>query len=69
MTVTGLTVPAGGNLMLVYEALPTAFAPPTADGSISEGRQNDTGSGKVTNDDLMIRKTYLIRGSEAGHGF
>lgn len=34
MTVTGLTVPAGGNLMLVYEALPTAFAPPTADGSI-----------------------------------
>lgn len=34
MTVTGLTVPAGGNLMLVYEALPTAFAPPTAEGSI-----------------------------------
>ena len=34
MTVTGLTVPAGGNLMLVYEALPTVFAPPTADGSI-----------------------------------
>lgn len=34
LTVTGLTVPAGGSLLLVYEALPTEYAPPTADGSI-----------------------------------
>ena len=34
VTVTGLTVPAGGSLLLVYEALPTEYAPPTADGSI-----------------------------------
>lgn len=34
MVVTGLTVPAGGSLMLVYEAMPTVYAPPTADGTI-----------------------------------
>lgn len=34
LTVTNLSIPAGGNLILIYEAEVTAYAPPTADGSI-----------------------------------
>ena len=34
LTATGISVPAGGSAILVYEALPTVFAPPTADGTI-----------------------------------
>lgn len=34
LTVTGLSVPAGGNAMLVYETNVTAFASPAAGGSI-----------------------------------
>ena len=32
LTFTGITVPAGGNAVIAYEAVPTAFAPPTAEG-------------------------------------
>ncbi len=35
MTVTGITVPAGGNVTLVYEATPNQFAPLTAGGTIN----------------------------------
>ena len=34
LTVTGLTVPAGGNTVLVYQARVNAFASPAADGTI-----------------------------------
>lgn len=34
LTVTGLTVPAGGDLVLVYQARANAFADPTAGGTI-----------------------------------
>lgn len=34
LTVTGLSIPAGGNAVLVYEANVTAFASPAAGGSI-----------------------------------
>ena len=35
LTVSGITVPAGGNALIVYEATVTAFAPPAEDGSIT----------------------------------
>lgn len=34
-TVTGLTVPAGGNLLVLYSAEVNRFAPPEADGSVT----------------------------------
>lgn len=34
MTVTGVTVPAGGNVTLVYQARVTEFAPPGVEGEI-----------------------------------
>ena len=34
MTVTGVTVPAGGNITLVYQARVTEFAPPGVEGEI-----------------------------------
>ncbi len=34
LTVTGLSIPAGGNAVLVYRASPNEFAPPFAGGSI-----------------------------------
>ena len=35
LTVSGISVPAGGNALIVYEATVTAFAPPAEDGSIT----------------------------------
>jgi len=35
LTFTGITVPAGGNAMIVYEADVNGFAPPVADGTIT----------------------------------
>ena len=35
LSVTGVSVPAGGNAILVYEAAVTAFASPEADGSVT----------------------------------
>ena len=35
LTVSGITVPAGGNALIVYEATVTVFAPPAEDGSIT----------------------------------
>lgn len=35
MTITGITVPADGNLMLIYQARANNFASPTTDGSIT----------------------------------
>ena len=35
LAVSGITVPAGGNALIVYEATVTAFAPPAEDGSIT----------------------------------
>ncbi len=35
LTLTGLSIPAGGNLLFVYEAQVTEFAPPTADATIT----------------------------------
>ncbi len=32
---SGLTVPAGGNISIVYDATPNAFAPPGTDGTIN----------------------------------
>ena len=37
LTFTGITVPAGGNAVIAYEAVPTAFAPPTAEGTVTHG--------------------------------
>lgn len=34
-TITGLTVPAGGNLLVIYSAEANGFAPPAAEGSIT----------------------------------
>ncbi len=34
LTVTGITVPAGGDTVLVYQADVTAFAPPTLEGTV-----------------------------------
>jgi len=35
LTITGLTVPAGGNTAIVYTATPNDFAPPAEDGTIT----------------------------------
>ena len=35
LTVSGITVPAGGNALIVYEATVTAFAPPAENSSIT----------------------------------
>lgn len=34
MTITGISVPAGGNAALIYEAQPNRFAPPSVGGTI-----------------------------------
>lgn len=38
MTVTGVTIPAGGNVTLVYQARVTEFAPPGVEGEIRQHR-------------------------------
>lgn len=35
LTVTGITVPAGGNAIILYEAIPNAFAPLGANGTVT----------------------------------
>ncbi|MBR5538747.1 MAG: hypothetical protein IKU61_02485 [Clostridia bacterium] len=35
LTFTGITVPAGGNAMIIYEAVANGFAPPVAGGTIT----------------------------------
>lgn len=35
LTVSGLTVPTGGNALLIYQATANSFAPPVTDGSIT----------------------------------
>ncbi len=35
LTITGLTVPAGGNILLVYETTTNSFAPPAVESSIT----------------------------------
>lgn len=44
LTVTGITVPAGGNAILVYEAVPNGFAPLAEAGTITN-RAAVTGTG------------------------
>lgn len=44
LTFTGITVPAGGNAVIAYEAVPTAFAPPTAEGTVTNSA-SVTGAG------------------------
>lgn len=44
---SGITLPAGGNALILYEAIPTEFAPPTVDGSITN-TASVTGSGIST---------------------
>lgn len=44
---SGITLPAGGNALILYEAIPTEFAPPTVDGSITN-TASITGSGIST---------------------
>lgn len=44
LTITGLTVPAGGNATIIYEALPNGFAPPTEGGIVTNTAQI-TGAG------------------------
>ena len=47
LTFTGITVPAGGNVILIYEALPNNFAPLSA-GSTIVNEVSVTGSGITT---------------------
>lgn len=47
LTVTGITVPAGGNSILVYSAIPNAYAPLGVDGQI-ENTVTVSGAGIVT---------------------
>lgn len=47
LVISGLSIPAGGSVMLVYEAEITAFAPPAAGGSIVN-TVTVTGDGVVT---------------------
>lgn len=35
LVISGISVPAGGNVILIYEAMVNQFAPPTAQGSIT----------------------------------
>lgn len=44
LTFTGITVPAGGNAVIAYEAVPTAFAPLTAEGTVTNSA-SVTGAG------------------------
>lgn len=46
LTFTGITVPANGTALLVYEATPTAFAPRAADGTVVN-TMTATGTGLV----------------------
>lgn len=58
LTVSGLTVPAGGNATLVYEATPNEFAPPAQDGTVTNtveiagtGLTNATATETVSTED------------------
>ncbi len=44
LNISGISVPAGGNAIIIYKAVVTAFAPPQADGSITN-TATITGSG------------------------
>ena len=47
LTVTGIAIPAGGSVMLIYEAMATEFAPPAA-GSTVTNTVSVTGAGRAT---------------------
>lgn len=47
LTITGITVPAGGNALVVYEATANRFAPPDTDGEITN-QVTVTGAGLTT---------------------
>ena len=47
MTITGISVPAGGNAALIYEARPNRFAPPSVGGAILN-TATITGAGLTT---------------------
>lgn len=47
LTITGVSVPAGGNVMLIYETTVTSFAPPGVDDTITN-TVVVTGGGAVT---------------------
>lgn len=56
LSVSGLSVPAGGNLMLVYEAAVTAFAPRSAEASIANVA---TVSGEGLSEPLTVTETVF----------
>ena len=57
LVITGISVPAGGNAILVYEADPTAFAPLASGSTITN---TATGSGGGLASDLTAQETVTI---------
>lgn len=47
LQITGITVPAGGNVLILYEALVNTFAPPTVGGTV-DNTVTITGGGILT---------------------
>lgn len=62
LTITGITVPAGGNAIIVYDTVVTAFAPTAADGTI-ENSVTVTGGG-LTN---PVTATETITATETAN--
>ena len=59
LTVTGITVPANGDAVLVYTASATEFAPPTADGTVVN-TATVTGAGITT--PITVTETVTAEG-------
>ena len=59
LTFTGITVPAEGNVLLIYEAEVTRFAPPDADGTVTN---EATVTGGCLTEPLVLTETIEAEG-------
>lgn len=59
LTFTGITVPAEGNVLLIYEAEVTRFAPPDADGTVTN---EATVTGGCLTEPLVLTETVEAEG-------
>ena len=57
LVITGLTIPAGGDTVVVYQARTTAFAPPLAEGTITN---TVTASGDGLSSDPTASETVTV---------
>ena len=62
MTITGISVPAGGNAALIYEAQPNRFAPPSVGGAILN---TATITGAVLTTPVTAEETVAVQNEPA----